>query len=411
MYRLIYTTGVALYTGAIYTASLWNQKAKQWVQGRKHNLERINKKLDSTKPVIWMHCASLGEFEQGRPIIEALKERYPAYQILLTFFSPSGYEIRKNYEKADAVAYLPPDFPGQANRFVELVQPALVIFIKYEFWLNHLTALAKGGIPHILVAGRFDPHQSFFKWYGKGFRQALQQFSHIFVQDQQSAMLLKNQGIERMTVAGDPRFDRVMTIKNQAKSIPEIAAFVGDHPVLVAGSTWPADEALLAEWIKNSSSQGWKLIIVPHEIDMAHMQQIKDRFSHASLYSEQLRPDDDVAIIDTIGLLSSLYRYGDIAYVGGGFGKSIHNVLEAAVYGIPVVTGPAIKGVREAVQLSQKGGLRIAQNQKQGIEILVRLATSETERKQAGQVACTFVEQNQGATEQVMNWIEDLLKS
>ncbi len=359
--RTLYSIGILFYTFIIRLAALRSPKAKLWVLGRKDWISSLKKALKKNdKPVVWIHCSSLGEFEQGRPIIEKIREKQKDVFILLTFFSPSGYEIRKNYQAADYVSYLPADTPHNARLFISIAKPAIAIFIKYEFWYNFLHYLKKSRIPVWLVSGIFRKGQPFFNpIYGKCFRKQLLNFDHFFVQDETSARLLQSIGISNYTVSGDTRFDRVIQIAEQASSYETIERFCGNNFIIVAGSTWPAEEDFIARYLATLPRNA-KIIIAPHEISEPHIQQIERKFNgscirySSSIYQCSLE-NYNVLIIDNIGMLASLYRYGKIAIVGGGFGKGIHNVLEPTVYGIPVIFGPKYQKFPEACHLVDIG--------------------------------------------------------
>ncbi len=358
-----------------------------------------------------MHCASLGEFEQGRPVLEALKEAYPAYRIVLTFFSPSGYAVKKDYEGADAVYYLPMDGLRRAMQFIEAVNPSLVLWVKYEYWYYYLTGLQKKGIPVVLISGIFRPGQPFFKWYGRVWQQMLQCFTLLFVQNEASKKLLGTIGIsDTVMVTGDTRFDRVLQLAGQAEYIPAIAAFCGHSRVLVAGSTWEEDEAELIHYVRAHPEV--KFIIAPHEVNAANLQDVKKGFSGAVFYSElgknDLAADTHVLIIDNIGLLSRLYRYADIAYVGGGFGSDgVHNVLEAAVYGKPVIFGPEYEKYIEAEGLVSCGGAFSIDNALEFEKLMNRLLSDDVVLAAAGKSAGDFVQQHAGAAETIVRCIQE----
>lgn len=356
MNRFLYYCGIGLYVLGIRLAAAFGQpKAKKWWQGRLGWQSTLKKTLaHNTAPIIWMHCASLGEFEQGRPILEALSQQMPQHKILLTFFSPSGYEAQKNCSIVDWVHYLPSDQYGHAQQFVDLVQPQQVFFVKYEFWYGYLSTLKKRQIPTYLIAANFRANQIFFRWYGGFFRQLLFCFKTIFVQTASSQHLLAPFQHPSIVVAGDTRLDRVLNIKAQAKDFPPIAQFSSQAATLVAGSTWPPDEALLQEWLMLDPD--YQLILVPHEVNNKHLQELKTRFSIISTaFYSQLDEVDlstvQVLIIDQIGLLSSVYNYGTAAYIGGGFGLGIHNCLEAVVYELPLFFGPNYQKFQEAKAL------------------------------------------------------------
>lgn len=358
---------------------------------------------------MWFHCASLGEFEQGRPVIEELRKRNPGYFILLTFFSPSGFEIRKNYEYADHVCYLPADTPTNAKRFVDAVNPALVVFVKYEYWHNIMHEITRRDVPLYVMSAIFRPSQYFFRWYGKRFAKNLAQVTHFFVQNQQSADLLITHGISQVTVAGDTRFDRVAKIAAEMVSFPLIEKFVGNsNEIIVAGSTWHPDEVLLAKLMDEYPGQ-YKLIIAPHEISETHLQKIETLFKGDAVKYSLATPDvlteKKVLIIDSIGLLSKLYRYGRYAYVGGGFGVGIHNVPEAAVYGIPVIFGPNYRKFNEAVELLRIGGA-FSINDYRELEVVINsLSRNEQAWKVSGEASREYIAGQVGATEKVIGGI------
>jgi 3-deoxy-D-manno-octulosonic-acid transferase len=385
----------------IALASLFNEKAKLMRKGQSATFDLLKEKLDSNARYVWFHAASLGEFEQGRPVIEALNKEQPDTKIVLTFFSPSGYEVRKNYAGADIVCYLPLDMPRAARRFVQLVNPAQAIFIKYEFWPNYLQALQAQQIPTYSISAIFRPNQLFFQWYGTWYKKLLKTFKHIFVQDEISLKLLADNGICNASVAGDSRFDRVVDLARQAKSIPLVEAFVkGAQKVIVAGSTWPKDEELLVRYLKEH--QDLKLILVPHEIHEAHLSGIfkllGTDFVRYTQANEQTVLSTNCLVVDTIGLLSSIYSYANIAYIGGGFGVGIHNTLEAAVYSVPVVFGPTYQKFREARELFAVGGAFSIDDYESLQLTLNQLFTNE----KAGGVAGAYVRKNTGATEMIL---------
>ena len=346
----LYNIGIQAYHLAIQLAAPFNEKAALLCKGRKEVWKKAAGIQRGEGRLVWFHAASLGEFEQGRPVIEALKAAEPATQILLTFFSPSGYEIRKNYTGADYILYLPGDTRRNAVRLIEKFRPDAAVFIKYEFWFHYLNELNKRNIPVYLISAIFRPNQPFFKSWGKLHRRMLGCFKELFVQDGQSVELLKSIGIKNVRLTGDTRFDRVKQIAENAKQIVKVEQFCDGRPAIVCGSTWPPDEEILLEYI-NCHPDGYKWIIVPHEIGENHIKAILDkcRKKVARYTSENTDlADKEVLIIDCIGLLSSIYRYGKIAYIGGGFGVGIHNTLEAAVYGIPVIFGPKYSTKRSA---------------------------------------------------------------
>ncbi len=339
---LFYNIGIYLYTFVIFLASAFKPKAKLWVNGRKNwkeNYAAQLKKLAGQKK-IWMHCASLGEFEQGRTLIESIKKQHPSYKIVLSFFSPSGYEVCKNYEHADAIFYLPYDSKSNAKTFLELVSPDKIIFIKYEFWVNYLLQIKEKNIDCYLVSAVFKDHHPFFKWYGKIFIRSLGAFKTLFVQDKNSFQLLNSIGINNVEICGDTRFDRVIEIKNKFSPIPEIEKFKGNKKLIIAGSTWPSDEELILKTLKELEDDSVKLILVPHDIEEGLLKETEAKLEKYQLsYSFFTKGSDSnsrVLVLNTMGLLSKSYYYADQAYIGGGFNGGIHNCLEAAVYGIPV---------------------------------------------------------------------------
>ncbi len=355
-----------MYVGAIRIASLLNPKARSWVRGRKNQFKRLSASasaasLDYAAERVWIHCASLGEFEQGRPLIERIRKELPGAKIILTFYSPSGYEIRKDYPVADIVAYMPADLPRQVDRFLDIIRPTKAIFVKYEFWFNFLHALNRRNVPHYLISGIFRPQQIFFKWYGGWFRKFLSHYTFLFVQDTDSAELLKSKGINHCEVAGDTRYDRVHQLAGENKTIDAALSFSSSGTILVAGSTWEKDEDILGDWLrtKNAGAREFKLILAPHEITEERLYAIEQKFSFMnpcrySAYSND--PSCKLLLIDHVGSLSTLYKYGSYAFIGGGYSKGIHNILEAAVYGKPIFFGPNFYKFKEAIDLVKAGG-------------------------------------------------------
>lgn len=415
--RVLYSFGIFLYGILVRLAALTSTKAKLWIRGRKNLFENLRTAVaKDSRPIIWFHCASLGEFEQGRPLMEHIRATHPDHSILLTFFSPSGYEVRKKYSGADIITYMPLDTKANARRFLDIVKPKMAVFVKYEFWLNHLEEISRRNIPHYLISAIFRENQIFFKGHGGIFREALKNYTHIFTQNDDSLKLIKKIGINNALVAGDTRFDRVSEIAASAKGIPVAADFSRAANVIVAGSTWKADEDYLFAAMKKHFAAGWRMIIAPHEISEDRIASIGDslyengidrknivRFSRANA---ALPDSTQVLIIDNIGLLSSLYRYGSVAYIGGGFGKSIHNTLEAAVYGIPVVFGPMYQKFNEALGLIKcKGGFG-AHSGNELECVLDELLTNEQHRSHAGKIACEYVKSNTGATDKILSTLK-----
>lgn len=408
--HLFYNLGIALFDLAVSLAAPFSKRAALLVKGRKtvwDTLGRVSLEGD----VIWVHCASLGEFEQGRPLIEAIRKKNPSYKIVLSFYSPSGYEVRKNYKEADVVCYLPSDTRANAKRFISTVNPRMVFFVKYEYWYNYFRELKEVGTPLYLVSAIFRKDQIFFKWYGGWFRKILNNVKCFYIQDEKSAALLDGIGIKAYIVAGDTRFDRVAAIAAAANPIPVVENFATGAKVLVAGSTWPADEQIIASYI-NNSAKDVKLIIAPHMVDESHIQQLERRFAlpvcRYTKVKGEIGADVRVLIIDTIGLLSAIYRYGSVAYLGGGFGKGIHNTLEAATYGMPVIFGPRHLKFKEAIDLKEKGaGFSINDSVEFG-NLMERLWDDENKDylKKSGEAALEYVQSMCGATEEILKLID-----
>lgn len=404
-----YNLAIYLYAFVIRIISPFHGKARKMIVGHKQTYKILKEQIDQNAEYIWFHAASLGEFEQGRPIMEAVKKQYPNYKILLTFFSPSGYEVRKDYDGADVVCYLPFDKKRNVKKFLKLVQPKLVVFIKYEFWYNFVNQLYKRNIPIYMVSAIFRPNQIFFKWYGADMRKLLDKYTRICVQDENSKQLLNNIGKKNVVVCGDTRFDRVIDIKNNSQPLELIGLFskqgTGEKTkVFIAGSSWPKDEDVFIPYFNNNSEL--KLIIAPHEIDEAHLKYIESNlkrpFIRYSQATEKNVENYDCIIIDSFGLLSSIYRYGDIAYIGGGFGAGIHNILEAAVYEIPVVFGPNFKKFKEAHDLIGNGGGYSIKKQQDFNGLMDEFMQYNESLHAAGQHAGAYVQSNKGAVISVL---------
>lgn len=381
------------------------------MDGRATTFSKLKSIISENDKVLWMHCASLGEFEQGRPIIEKLKLQYPKHKLVLTFFSPSGYEIRKNYESVDVVCYLPLDSQKKAKQFLNLVHPELAIFVKYEFWPNLLRELQNREIKTILVSGIFRKKQAFFKWYGGWLRKSLKAFSHFFVQDQNSVKLLNNIGYHNVTISGDTRFDRVFEITKQNNELDFIAAFTNNTYTLVAGSTWKDDEDLLVYYINNHASEKEKFIIAPHNINKKEIENLTKSISKkVVLFSEKDGKDlkgFQVFIVDTIGILTKIYSYANIAYVGGGYTKSgIHNVLEPATFGIPVIIGPNYQKFNEAVELVEKEACFVVDNSQKLSVLLSDFFNENQKREKASSNALNYVVNKTGATSKILNYLK-----
>lgn len=413
MSTLFYRLGLSAYTlGIRFAAFAGLSKAQQWTQGRRHIFRALQQAFAYNQaPVLWMHCASLGEFEQGRPLLEALKQKHPNYKILLTFFSPSGYEIRKNYAHADWVFYLPPDSKKNAQQFLQIVQPQLAIFVKYEFWYYYLTQLKDQQIPTYLIAAIFRSNQPFFKWYGQLFRTMLHAFKHIFVQNEASLKLLHQVDYKNITIAGDPRLDRVLAIKAQAKRFPIINQFCTQNNILVGGSTWPADETILAEFAQMHPN--YKLILAPHQIDEPHILQIEQTFQNSTTLRYSQQPDEaalaqaQVLIIDNIGMLSSLYSYGNMAYIGGGFGAGIHNTLEAVVFHIPICFGGNYHKFNEAKELL-KIGVAFEVQSVTDVSNIAQQIQKEEAATAIAKKAQDYIQHHKGATDIILKHLKSL---
>ena len=391
----LYNISIWIFSVAVHIASLFNPKAKQWIKGRKSIFQKLAEATKEEQDIVWFHCASLGEFEQGKPIIEGYKIKHPTHKILLTFFSPSGYEIRKKYDVVDWVFYLPADTKKNAKQFISIVNPIKVIFIKYEFWFNYMAELNKKNIPFYSVSSIFRKEQSFFKydWFAK----QLNNVSHFFVQDQNSKELLKNIGFSNCTVAGDTRFDSVISNTQNSISISLVEKFSENKTTIICGSTWPKDEALLVKYIKKNPNYNY--IIAPHE--MQHISALKNQ-TNALLFSKANNTnisDINVLIIDSIGILSNVYKYGDLAYIGGGFGSGIHNILEAVTFGLPVVFGPNYQKFKEANELIELEGAISISNFKELTSAIDYFNTFDKS------IAINYTQENSGATKKILNLI------
>ncbi len=418
--RLLYNIFIFLYTVAVNIAALFNAKAKLWVAGRKNIFEKINSSVKPGEELIWFHCASLGEFEQGRPVMERIKKQEPGVKILLTFFSPSGYEIRKDYEFADYVFYLPMDSAANAKKFVQSLNIKAAFFVKYEFWFNYLHELKNKKVPTYMISGIFRDDHYFFKWYGGWAKKQLTAFTEFFLQDEHSKTILSKNGFTNSIVVGDTRFDRVYEIAQNKKEFPLVKLFVGlpagasakagNSIVIICGSTWPKDESLVvsSEYLeKRIKSQEVRLIIAPHEIHESHIESIEKLFGkHKTIrYSkatEQNVLNSNILIIDNIGMLASLYSYGNIAYIGGGFDDGIHSILEAAVYGLPVLFGPHYKKFHEAVELIQLQGAVSVNNKEELQKQFELLLIDKTELEKRSVICKNYVLNKKGVSEKII---------
>lgn len=410
---ILYTVFIWVAQLLYQIAALFHTKAQLFVSGRLDLFDKLTMAFRENKaPLVWVHCASLGEFEQGRPIIESLKNQNPSLKILLTFFSPSGYEVRKNYPQADYIFYLPWDTSTNAKRFIEITRPALAIFIKYEFWFNYTNQLKKNNIPIISASSIFRPDQVFFKWYGSFFRDILKKFTHFFVQTPKSIELLENIGITQTTLAGDTRFDRVFEITQHADEIEIVRKFKSDEKIFVVGSLWPEDLEVLAPFI-NEHKQSLKFILAPHEISERFITQIEQSVSAKTVrYSRATESPENysVLIIDNIGMLSKLYRYGEFAYIGGAFGKGLHNILEAACYGVPIFFGDKnYQKFQEANDLIMRGGAFAVGSHTDLKKIFELLNNKPDSFLLACEVTRSYVKENLGATAKIVSLCKTIL--
>jgi 3-deoxy-D-manno-octulosonic-acid transferase len=417
LYTALYRLAIGAYFALVRMAALVNQKAALFVAGRKNLLSLMAGAMaGERRKRIWMHCASLGEFEQGRPVLEALHAQYPDYAIIVTFFSPSGYEVRKNYDGADHVFYLPKDTNSNAQQFLDIIQPSLCIFVKYEFWYYFLHNIAARKIPAVLISAIFNSDQGFFQWYGGLQRRMLRCFTHIFVQDESSAVLLKGIGADKVSISGDTRFDRVLKAAQSTERLAILEDFCTGHKILVAGSTWKDDEVLLEKALQMLPND-WKLVLVPHEIGVAHMRQIEDLFSgHLikwSQYPENAQHtvnakgiSERVLLVDQVGLLLRIYRYATVAWIGGGFGKAgVHNVLEPAVYSVPCFYGPVFHQFIEAKELVAVGGAFTCATPADLSDAISSMEVNNA-MKESGAKAGNYVQSNSGATARTVSFIQ-----
>jgi len=395
-------------------AAKWNPKARLWVNGRRDIFSKLSQSFSSkVSPLVWIHCSSLGEFEQGRPVLDGIRKEYPSAKILLTFYSPSGYEAQKNYVGADYIFYLPPDSKRNAKKFLDIVKPEFVLWIKYDYWYYYLSELKHRNIPAILVSGVFRKDQPFFKWYGRLHRYMLESFSHLLVQNEASKTLLAGLGYsENVTICGDTRFDRVVQIASQFTPVPGIDEFCGNKNIVVAGSTWDADEEEMDHYA--NANRQTKFIIAPHEVDEDHLKETEKLFKHSIRYSQWMKitnkknEEANVLIIDNIGMLSRLYNYATIAFVGGGFGDDgVHNVLEAAVYGKPVVFGPVFEKYIEAIELIDEGGGFTVENALELEELFKELLTDKQLYKETSEASRNYVYTKKGATDKILQFIQE----
>ena len=446
----LYTTGILLYGMAIRVASLFNPRAKAWIAGRRGGYRRLKEIMalgrDEYLGTFWFHCASLGEFEQGKPVMELLRQQYPRYRLVVTFFSPSGYEPRKNYPNADGVLYLPLDTPINARKWVRLLQPKLAFFVKYEYWFNFLKALNKQGTPVFVVSARFYPRQTFFQWYGAWFRRQLKLIAWFFLQDEASKILVDSLGIRNYTISGDTRFDRVMATRQEARQFPLIEHFKGEKPLIIGGSTWEPEEALLISLLQEKAG-AVKCIIAPHEVHPERLDALEERlrksldlqdpgavirfssFLPEGSDPESISPGGDagsqepsagdpvlwqkaseaqILLVDTIGYLSKLYRYGTFSLIGGAFGSGLHNILEAAAFGQPIIFGPHYDRFEEARELIRLGGAFSVHHAEDFMKQAFQLLNEPEVRQTVSRISRKFAENNQGATRRILQGIQTL---
>ena len=406
--KIIYDLFIRATVLGAWVGRFFSKKAKNWLDSRKNWRKNLQKRGQKTAPTLWMHCASLGEFEQGRPVLEAFRKKFPEWKIALTFFSNSGFEPRKNWPGADLIAVLPADTPANARDFQALLQPDLAIFVKYEFWANHLFALKKRGTPAILISADFRKNQPFFHPFGGFWRRMLSCFDHVFVQNQTSADLLRSVGFEKTTVAGDTRIDRVLNIAEEAKRLPIVDFFLENKPALICGSTWEADEKVLSPILQQLDNQWFKCIVAPHELSEATFLRLEKTFPQpVARYSSGQIAGANTLIIDNIGLLSAIYFYGKIAFIGGGFGAGIHNTLEPAAFGLPVIFGPRFEKFEEARQLVESGGFFSVKNESELQSVLKKLENSDFYQK-TSEIVVDFLSKNRGATGVILDFLEKM---
>lgn len=403
-----YNLFIHLYQVLIKISSLFKTKARLWCIGRRDIFYHLSRTIQKDQPIVWFHCASLGEFEQGRPVIEAFRKQFPGVRILLTFFSPSGYEIRKNYPGADYIFYLPADTGKNASRFIHIVKPSLAVFIKYEYWFNYMRVLKSENIPLVYISAIFRPGQRFFRPWGKWQLSRLKTVSHFFVQNDESAQLLKKAGINQVTVSGDTRFDRVLSIAKRKKDFPLIARFCENNPILLAGSTWPPDEELIIS-LANEKMTDLKVIFAPHEVHPERIKSLIKKIKLSSLKFSEASPENiyqaQVLIIDSIGILSHLYQYATIAYIGGGFGTGIHNILEAATFGKPVIFGPNYHKFQEAVDLVNLGGAFSMSTETELHQLIKHLLANKIQLQKSSETARRYVSEKCGATSIILTFL------
>ena len=411
--NILYSLAIRLYSGLVSIAALFgNKKAQLWWKGRNNQWDNL-KSLNKDDEWIWVHVSSLGEFEQGLPVIESLKAKYPKYKLLLTFFSPSGYEPRKNFHLADKVAYMPSDTRSNARKLIKNFNIKAAFFVKYDFWFNYMKVLKENDIPLYYISALLHPDHYFFKFYSFWFRKQLFNVTHYFVQNDETAKLLKSIGIENTTVTGDTRFDRVFEIAKQSKSFPEIEEFIDGRQCIIAGSSWPSDEKFIIPFSKKMP-ENYCLIIAPHDVSDSHIKQITSQLDDYVLYSQRSTDNGQqttskVLVLDTIGILKQIYKYARFVYVGGGFMSSIHNTQEALVFGCPVVIGPKYHKFVEAVDLVRDGGMFSVNNQQEFDEIFGQLMNDEGFYNKASGICQDYIQLSIGATDKIMKFLSSEL--
>lgn len=409
--RTIYTFFIRLYALVVSIVALWHPKAKLWKNGRKHWETTLQQKIPEERKIVWFHCASLGEFDQGLPVMEQLKNNEPELFFVVSFFSPSGYEHRKKHPIIDLICYIPIDTQKNANRFIQIVRPAYAVFVKYEFWYNFLNTLYCNQIPTVFISSNFRPSQPFFKWYGGWFRKQLKQITAFFVQNETSKKLLTDIGIQSVFVSGDTRFDRVAKLAQQTHSLPLIEKFKNNHFLLVAGSSWQPEEKILEKMMKKQWKH-LKLIIAPHDVSEPHILQIEKQFPNQTIRYTEATPenivDKNILLINNIGILNKIYRYADTAFIGGAFGKGLHNILEAACYGVPIIFGPKFQKFPEATMIMQAAGGFHINSTASFIHIFEKLFNDNEFLIQTKRNSAHFVQSHQGATDIIIKYLINL---
>lgn len=412
--NLIYNLFISLYGFTVSIVSSFNPKAKLWIDGRKNWKHKMKSQIKPEDKIIWVHCSSLGEFEQGRPVIEKAKTEFPNHKIVVSFFSPSGYEVRKNYKGADYIFYLPLDTKRNAKALVKILHPEILILVKYEYWYNLLKRLQKKKIPVIVISAVIKEKNVFFKAWGSWFRKIIRRISHFFVQDQDSKNLLESINFHEVTVSGDTRFDRVKEILNSKNELTFVEKFKGNHKLIVAGSTWPDDDEILTDFINSKLPEDWKIIFAPHNIDQKKIIQLKEKLKLPTTIYTQLKEEElinsRVLIVDTIGILTKIYAYSNISYVGGGFTKTgVHNTLEPAVFGVPIIFGPNYQRYFEAVELIENEAAVKFENQFEYDEKMSNLIENESERKRRGKIAFNLINEKPNSTAIIMGYLKKII--